>query len=140
MTTPASSDTATVAADGLPEVTVLLDGKSATITMQAGDTILETARRAGLAPPFSCEAGNCGTCMAKLTEGTATMRVNDALDDDEVDEGAPGERARLNPVIAATEEVALRQALGRDFLAREPAPGMMQVWSVGARTAVASGS
>lgn len=87
MTTPASSDTATVAADGLPEVTVLLDGKSATITMQAGDTILETARRAGLAPPFSCEAGNCGTCMAKLTEGTATMRVNDALDDDEVDEG-----------------------------------------------------
>jgi len=40
-----------------------------------------------MGPPFSCEAGNCGTCMAKLLDGKATMRVNDALDDDEVEEG-----------------------------------------------------
>jgi glutamate synthase domain-containing protein 1 len=33
-------------------------------------------------------------------------------------------------VAIATEEIALRQALGRDFLAREPAPGTMKVWSV----------
>ena len=52
-----------------------------------GETLLESARRAGLDPPFNCEAGNCGTCMAKLEEGHATMRVNDALDDDEVAEG-----------------------------------------------------
>jgi glutamate synthase domain-containing protein 1 len=32
-------------------------------------------------------------------------------------------------VAIATEEVALRQALGRDFLAREPAPGSMALWS-----------
>jgi glutamine phosphoribosylpyrophosphate amidotransferase len=31
-------------------------------------------------------------------------------------------------VAIATEEVALRQALGRDFVAREPAPGTMKVW------------
>lgn len=90
MAIPASSDTATAVSgttDGRAEVTVLLDGKSATITAQPGETILESARRAGLAPPFSCEAGNCGTCMAKLNQGTATMRVNDALDDDEVADG-----------------------------------------------------
>ena len=52
-----------------------------------GETLLESARRAGLQPPFSCEAGNCGTCMARLVEGHATMRVNEALDDDEVAEG-----------------------------------------------------
>src|SRR5262249_45480082 len=33
-------------------------------------------------------------------------------------------------VAVATEEVALRQALGRDFVAREPAPGTMTVWPV----------
>jgi glutamine phosphoribosylpyrophosphate amidotransferase len=34
-------------------------------------------------------------------------------------------------VAIATEEVALRQSLGRDFVAREPAPGGMRVWYVG---------
>jgi glutamate synthase domain-containing protein 1 len=31
-------------------------------------------------------------------------------------------------VAIATEEIALRQTLGRDFVAREPAPGTMAVW------------
>jgi ferredoxin len=69
------------------EVTILLDRKKTTVPRRPGETLLETARRAGLTPPFSCEAGNCGTCMAKLTEGSAKMRVNDALDDDEVADG-----------------------------------------------------
>jgi glutamate synthase domain-containing protein 1 len=37
-------------------------------------------------------------------------------------------------VALATEEVALRQALGRDFVAREPAPGTMAVWSLASTT------
>ena len=69
------------------EVTIVLDGASTTIVPTVGDTLLETARRAGLTPPFACEAGNCGTCIAKLTRGSAIMRVNDALDEDEVEEG-----------------------------------------------------
>jgi ferredoxin len=69
------------------EVTILLDRKKVTVPLRPGETLLETARRAGLTPPFSCEAGNCGTCMAKLTEGSATMRVNDALEEDEVEDG-----------------------------------------------------
>ena len=68
-------------------VTIHLDRKKVTVPQVPGETLLETARRAGLEPPFSCEAGNCGTCMAKLEEGHATMRANDALDDDEVAEG-----------------------------------------------------
>lgn len=68
-------------------VTILLDRNKVTVPIVPGETLLETARRAGLQPPFSCEAGNCGTCMARLEEGHATMRVNDALDDDEVEEG-----------------------------------------------------
>lgn len=69
------------------EVTIVLDRKTASVKMVAGETLLESARRAGMGPPFSCEAGNCGTCMAKLIEGGATMRVNDALDEDEVADG-----------------------------------------------------
>lgn len=33
-------------------------------------------------------------------------------------------------VALATEEIALRQALGRDFVAVEPAPGTMRLWNV----------
>ena len=68
-------------------VTILLDRQKASVNRVENETLLESARRAGLSPPFSCEAGNCGTCMAKIVEGKATMRVNDALDDDEVAEG-----------------------------------------------------
>ncbi|MBO0864806.1 MAG: ferredoxin--NADP reductase [Mycobacterium sp.] len=68
-------------------VTIYLERKKVSVPQVAGETLLETARRAGLAPPFSCEAGNCGTCMARLTEGSATMRVNDALEEDEVADG-----------------------------------------------------
>jgi ferredoxin len=68
-------------------VTIHLERKKVTVPLVPGETLLESARRAGLDPPFNCEAGNCGTCMAVLTEGHATMRVNDALEDDEVAEG-----------------------------------------------------
>lgn len=69
------------------QVTIVLDRKKVSVARMANETLLESARRAGLSPPFSCEAGNCGTCMGKLVEGRATMRVNDALDEDEVDDG-----------------------------------------------------
>jgi ferredoxin len=72
---------------GAGTVTIHLDRKKVTVPLVPGETLLESARRAGLQPPFSCEAGNCGTCMAKLEEGHATMRVNDTLEEDEVAEG-----------------------------------------------------
>jgi ferredoxin-NADP reductase len=68
-------------------VVIVLDGRAHPVAYQAGETLLETARRAGLRAPFSCESGSCATCMARLCEGEATMRVNNALTPDEVDEG-----------------------------------------------------
>lgn len=81
------SDAADTEAEVPEKVTLILNGKKSTIAYQAGDTVLETARRGGLKPPFSCEAGNCATCMAFVREGCATMRVNNALTPEEVDEG-----------------------------------------------------
>ncbi|MBV9089852.1 MAG: ferredoxin--NADP reductase [Mycobacteriaceae bacterium] len=68
-------------------ITIRLGRKKVSVPRVPNETLLESARRTGLTPPFSCEAGNCGTCMARLTDGHATMRVNDALTDDEVADG-----------------------------------------------------
>jgi ferredoxin len=69
------------------ELVIRLERRKHTIAYVAGDTILEAARRGGLGPPFSCEQGNCATCMAHLDTGTVTMRANNVLSADEVDEG-----------------------------------------------------
>jgi 3-ketosteroid 9alpha-monooxygenase subunit B len=66
---------------------IRLDRRKHTVEYHAGDTVLEAARRGGLRPPFSCEAGNCATCMAHLDQGSVTMRANNALDADELAEG-----------------------------------------------------
>jgi ferredoxin-NADP reductase len=68
-------------------VTIHLGAQRATIPQQPGETLLQLARRAGLSPPFSCEAGDCATCMARVVDGQAKMRANNALDEDEVADG-----------------------------------------------------
>jgi 3-ketosteroid 9alpha-monooxygenase subunit B len=68
-------------------LTIRIAGQSHTLDYQSGDTILDAARRAALGPPFSCEQGNCGTCMAHLDVGTVTMRANNVLSNAEVDDG-----------------------------------------------------
>ncbi|HWP65967.1 MAG TPA: ferredoxin--NADP reductase [Candidatus Limnocylindria bacterium] len=78
---PASTASAT------ESVVVRLERRKHRLKYEPGDTILETARRAGLKPPFACQAGDCATCMAHLTEGEVKMRANNALSADEVAEG-----------------------------------------------------
>ncbi len=68
-------------------IVIRLEGRKHSIGYVAGDTILEAVRRANLKAPFSCQQGNCGTCMAYLAEGEVTMRANNVLDADEVEEG-----------------------------------------------------
>ena len=76
-----------VAVAATEEVVIELDRRTTTAGYRRGDTLLQTARIAGLQAPSSCETGSCGTCMARITEGSARMVNNDALDDDEVAEG-----------------------------------------------------
>jgi 3-ketosteroid 9alpha-monooxygenase subunit B len=84
---PVAADVPDGDAEVPEKVTIILGGTKTTIDYRAGDTVLETARRGGLRAPFSCEAGNCATCMAIVREGSATMRANNALTADEVEEG-----------------------------------------------------
>jgi ferredoxin-NADP reductase len=69
------------------EVVLKLRGRRHTLPYAPGETLLETARRAGLSPPFSCEAGTCASCMALLKRGTVTMAFNSVLTPEEIGEG-----------------------------------------------------
>jgi ferredoxin-NAD(P)+ reductase (naphthalene dioxygenase ferredoxin-specific) len=48
---------------------IILEGHDQPVPVQAGDTVLASLLRAGLAFPFSCQAGNCGTCKCELVSG-----------------------------------------------------------------------
>ena len=70
------------------DVTVVMDGRRRRFSMpRSGEVILDAAERAGLDLPFSCRAGVCSTCRAKLVSGTADMEHNVALEEWEVDAG-----------------------------------------------------
>ena len=55
------------------KVVIELNRGTTTAGYRAGDTLLQTARIAGLQAPYSCETGSCGTCMARVVEGTARV-------------------------------------------------------------------
>jgi ferredoxin-NAD(P)+ reductase (naphthalene dioxygenase ferredoxin-specific) len=48
---------------------ITLEGHGQPIPVEAGDTILASMLRAGVPFPFSCQAGNCGTCKCELIAG-----------------------------------------------------------------------
>jgi ferredoxin len=48
---------------------ITLEGHDRPVPAQAGDTLLAALLRAGLAFPFSCQTGSCGTCKCELLSG-----------------------------------------------------------------------
>jgi ring-1,2-phenylacetyl-CoA epoxidase subunit PaaE len=68
-------------------VTVVLDGRSSTVTLEPGSVVLDGAQAVRPDLPFACKGGVCGTCRAKVTAGAVTMRRNYALEPEEVDAG-----------------------------------------------------
>jgi ring-1,2-phenylacetyl-CoA epoxidase subunit PaaE len=68
-------------------VTVILDGRSSTLTLPAGTPVLDGAQKARPDLPFACKGGVCGTCRARVISGTAVMRRNYALEQREIDAG-----------------------------------------------------
>lgn len=83
-----SADTKDVStADGVSEITVLVDDEETTFTMDQTDTILAASLRHSIDAPYSCQGGVCSSCMCKVTEGHAIMSANSILSDDEIEEG-----------------------------------------------------
>lgn len=61
-----------------------IGGRDHTLQVRPGDTLLRTLLDADLPARFSCEAGLCGSCRARLVAGSVHMRQSLALADDEI--------------------------------------------------------
>lgn len=74
--------------DQLPHrVTLHYSGTTHALTVQYPLSILETAKRAGVVLPYSCEAGKCGTCAATCLQGKVWLSYNEVLLDKELAAG-----------------------------------------------------
>ena len=82
--TPVSAPT--VNTDGT-QMKLTINGETHDIFVKNKKTILAAAQDAGLDPPYSCEAGICSTCMAKVTAGKVRMIENNILTEKEVANG-----------------------------------------------------
>ena len=70
------------------EVSVVLEGRATDFKLpKASESILDAALRVRGNAPYACKNGVCGTCRAKLVEGTVEMVQNFALEQDELDRG-----------------------------------------------------
>lgn len=72
---------------GQVRLSVLIDGKTHELRMGRDQYVLDVALNAGLDLPYSCKAGVCCTCRAKLLEGSANMDKNFTLEEAEMAQG-----------------------------------------------------
>ncbi|MGW4640560.1 1,2-phenylacetyl-CoA epoxidase subunit PaaE [Sphaerisporangium sp. NPDC004334] len=84
---PPARRVAGVPEEAVAKVTVVLDGRATSMPLPPGLTVLEGAQRVRPDLPFACKGGVCGTCRAKVTDGTVEMRRNFALEPAEVAAG-----------------------------------------------------
>ena len=52
------------------------NGRTETIRVERGETIVDAAERAGVAVPYGCLYGVCGTCAAELLDGDVRHRAS----------------------------------------------------------------
>lgn len=70
------------------KVTVILDGEKTEFELSSnGKALVDAAIEAGVDAPWSCHAGVCCTCKAKLLEGEVHMKQNYGLLPEEVEDG-----------------------------------------------------
>ena len=74
------------------------------VQVQEGQTLLSAMLEAGWDAPYSCSAGVCASCRARLTSGSVHMRARMALDDQEIADGA----VLTCQAVPTSDEVSLR--------------------------------
>jgi ring-1,2-phenylacetyl-CoA epoxidase subunit PaaE len=72
---------------GHTKITMTVDDDETTFEMSQKQTILDAALKQGIDAPYSCQGGICSSCLARVKSGTAEMKKNSILSDDEIAEG-----------------------------------------------------
>ena len=72
---------------GTSKIEMLVDDTLTTFQMSQKQTILEAALKQGIDAPYSCQGGICCSCLARIKKGTAEMKKNSVLTDNEIAEG-----------------------------------------------------
>lgn len=67
--------------------TVRLARSGREFTMDASQTVLAAARKAGVPLPSSCSQGICGTCKTRVLEGSVEMKHNGGIRPREIEKG-----------------------------------------------------
>jgi 3-ketosteroid 9alpha-monooxygenase subunit B len=66
---------------------VELDGETHTVSWPRDTVLLDVLLAKGIDAPFSCREGHCMTCACVLKNGKVRMLVNDALSQNDIDDG-----------------------------------------------------
>ena len=120
----------------VPTVTLTTSGKR--FDAACDETVLEAAQRAGIALPYSCRGGVCGSCKAILVEGVCDYPRNPpvALGEGARADGAillcqavpRGDIAIRAREIASVEDIPHRRVDVEVVARRELAPEVVGVW------------
>ena len=87
-------------------IKVRLDGRTRTLEFDpAKESILENVRASGMRAPFSCKAGVCATCRARVTKGSVEMIRNFGL----------SEKERLEGYILTCQAIPVSEDVEIDF-------------------------
>ncbi|MFB6183503.1 MAG: 2Fe-2S iron-sulfur cluster-binding protein [Haloarculaceae archaeon] len=87
------------------------DGRTETLSVESGQSIVDAAESAGVGLPYGCLYGACGTCTAELLDGSVTHREPPrALKDRALDAGY------VLPCVAAPD-ADCRLRVGHDIQA-----------------------
>jgi ring-1,2-phenylacetyl-CoA epoxidase subunit PaaE len=73
--------------DLVTEAIAVLDGVRHRFQVPPGGRVVDAALAAGIRVPYSCKAGMCCTCRARLIEGKAEMATNYSLEPWEIERG-----------------------------------------------------
>ncbi|MGB5942576.1 MAG: ferredoxin--NADP reductase [Leeuwenhoekiella sp.] len=73
--------------EGQSQMKILVDDEEFDFIMPQDTIILDACLDRDIDAPHSCQGGICSSCIARVTSGSAKMRKNQILTDDEIEEG-----------------------------------------------------